>query len=556
MAQVGSAVAQARLLGLLVMAAGATTVASALFPPWRGRVRLAEELLTVEGTGLATGAAILVGLGLILVGRGVAQRRRLACHATIALLVAASLTHLAKGFAVEEAAVTAALAGVLWWRRSLFVVPLPPGRLGTLGRIAVAMVTLDLGYGVIGLVWQASRGTALTPRRVAGEVTAGLAGLPGPAPITGHFGHWFPVSLTAMGMATVSTLLLIALAPVALRGGGPPTERDEVSRLLDRADGDTLDPFILRYDKRWIFSVRRDAALGYRYVNGVGLASGDPVGDPADFPDAVREFLDLCECHGWRPALVGARVDRLPLYQRMGLRAIYIGAEAVINVDRYSLDGRRMRNVRQAVHRARNAGATTQILPERELDPALRRTLLGVASAQRAEHREFGYFMALGDLLTGAYPDCLIVVCRDRTGEPVAFQRYTQCQAGRALSLDTMRRTPGGPNGVNEAMIVGVVDWARAHGVSQMSLNFAAFCSLFDPAVERRPGQALEALLIQSLEGRFGIQMNTLRRFNAKFQPEWIPRYLIYRSLADLPAIGLAALSAEGFLPFDRTRLP
>jgi lysyl-tRNA synthetase class 2 len=213
-----------------------------------------------------------------------------------------------------------------------------------------------------------------------------------------------------------------------------------------------------------------------------------------------------------------------------------------------------MRNVRQAVSRTRNAGVRTQILREAELDPRLRRALLDVAAAQRREFREFGFSMALGDVLTGAHPDCLLVVCRDRTGEPVAFQRYVPCRQEHALSLDAMRRLPRAPGGVHERMIVEVVSWANAHGATDVSLNFAAFRSLFEEDAELEPGQAVEAWLMRRMEGRFGIQMDSLRRFNAKFGPRWVPRYLIYTSPAHLPAIGLAALSAEGFLPFDRGR--
>ena len=62
--------------------------------------------------------------------------------------------------------------------------------------------------------------------------------------------------------------------------------------------------------------------------------------------------------------------------------------------------------------------------------------------------------------------------------------------------------------------------------------------------------------VIRSFEGRLGLQMDTLRRFNEKFRPRWVPRHIAFRSPVDLPAIALATLSAEGFLPFDSGRSP
>jgi lysyl-tRNA synthetase, class II len=43
-------------------------------------------------------------------------------------------------------------------------------------------------------------------------------------------------------------------------------------------------------------------------------------------------------------------------------------------------------------------------------------------------------------------------------------------------------------------------------------------------------------------------QIETLYRFNAKFQPEWEPRFLCFPSARELPRIAIAALEAEAFL--------
>jgi lysyl-tRNA synthetase class 2 len=326
-------------------------------------------------------------------------------------------------------------------------------------------------------------------------------------------------------------------------------DRLDAAALVDRADGDTLDPFVLRRDKRLAFSPDRTAAVGYRYLLGVGLAAADPVGDPVAATPALREFLALADRLGWRPAVMGARADGLSRYEALGLHGIYLGDEAIVDVPRFTLTGRRMRNVRQAVSRTRNSQIRTEIHREGELSPALRADLLAITAAQRGAGRELGFSMTLGSLFSGDHPHCLVVVAREHGGRPVAFQRYVPCRAGGALSLDVMRRLPDAPNGVHERMIVDTLGWARRCRVAAISLNFVAFREKAGGATERAT-----AWLARRLDGHFGIQMESLRRFNAKFQPAWVPRCLIYRSFADLPAIGLAILSAEGFLPLDRGR--
>ena len=124
------------------------------------------------------------------------------------------------------------------------------------------------------------------------------------------------------------------------------------------------------------------------------------------------------------------------------------------------------------------------------------------------------------------------------------------CKAGAGLSLDTMRRDAVGPNGVNERLIVETVFWARARGMREVSLNFAAFRGLIEADADLRPLETAEAWLLKRLNPYFQIQ--SLLTFNAKFDPRWVPRYLVYRSVRDLPPVAVAALRAESLLPFER----
>jgi lysyl-tRNA synthetase class 2 len=545
----------ARLLGGAVEVVGVATVVTALVPAWQERLPLVGDFMRPDAAPLATGITAFGGLALVVMGRGVARRRWMAwLLAVVALLIAAGAIALS-GIDPAVVIVAAVGAAALVWQRHVFVVRPAPALPRRLIRLAAVTLAIDGGYGIGLLVFNSRRvDPQLTLPRAVRQVTLGLVGLPGPLSLDGAFGHWFPPSLSAAGMLTLVVIGSVAFAPTGIRDGDPPEDFDAASRLLDRADGDTLDPFVFRQDKRRMYSSDLRAAVGFRYVRGVGLATGDPIGDPAAFDESVRNFVELCERRGWRPAVLGARADSRELYQRHGLQAMYVGDEAIIDVDPFNLDGRRMRNARQAVARTVHTRVSTEFHREGDLDPRLRDELRAIADAHHAPTREFGFSMALGGLLSGDFPDCLVVAARDATGRPVALQRYVFCRQGAALSLDSMRRLPDAPNGVNERMIADTVEWARSHGMAEVSLNFAAFRKVFDGSAELTGTKAARAWLLRGMEGRFGIQMDTLRRFNAKFCPRWVPRYLVYRSTRDLPAIGLAALSAEGFLPFDAAR--
>jgi len=542
---------QARLLGLAVAFAGLVNIASALTPGARNRLQWTHQALTPDVTHLAAGATALLGVALLLLGRGLAQRRHLAFMGAVTLLVVSTVTHILKGLDFEEAVINLTVAAALLMSRRIFTVETHPTRYRTLAKLIPIVIALNFAYGMAGLfVVRAHVEPDLTLGLALREVGARLIGLSGPLTITGSFGHWLPASITVLGFCSVIGIVLVALAPIAERVVVHHTERDRVRRLVHRVDGDSLDPFALRHDKQYVFSKDGTAAVAYRYVNGVGLASGDPVGEPDAFADALANFVELCHRWGWRVGVVGARGDRLAIYEHLNLRAHYLGDEAIIDVAGFTLEGRAIRPVRQAANRTKNFGITTEIHREGELDPTLRRALIGISDRHRAGAPERGFSMALDELLSGRDADCLVIVARDTEGTPIAFQRYVPCRAGRGLSLDAMRRDTVGPNGVNERMIVDVVLWSKEHRIESVSLNFAAFKGLIEEGADLSMMQSVEAWFIRRVNPYF--QIESLLTFNAKFLPRWIPRYLIYEAPGDLAPVGIAALSAEAFLPFDR----
>ena len=356
---------RARLLGCFVAAVGLIDVGSALTPAVDHRFELISGYVTPSVRETAAGATALVGLALLLIGRGLVHRRKLAYRMALVLLAVSTVTHIVKGLDIEEAIIAAIAAVTLVRWRQLFTVPVAPARLHSIARTVPVVVGLVFAYGLAGLLLRRSTiRQSLTVANAIQDVAARLVGLSGGLQMHGRFGQWFPASITVVGIAGVLLLLFIVLAPVAERAVADPLARDRVRNLMNRPDGDTLDAFALRHDKHYVFSADGRAAVAYRYVRGVGLMSGDPVGDPASFADAFRMFHDLCEGQGWRVAVLGARRDRLDVYETGRMRELYLGDEAIIDTATFTLDGRHMRPVRQATNRTINHGITCEVYRE------------------------------------------------------------------------------------------------------------------------------------------------------------------------------------------------
>ena len=262
------------------------------------------------------------------------------------------------------------------------------------------------------------------------------------------------------------------------------------------------------------------------------------------------------------------------------MRGFGIGDEVIIDVPSFSLSGRAMRNVRQAIRRTENAGIWVSVIPERELTPELsaqlrriHRAWLGKGTRRRPrpdadmipQGREHGFAMNLDKMAEGQHPDSLFVIAFAADGYAVSFQRYlVAAEAGPepALTLDVMPRHRIAPNGVNERLIAEAIAYAAAHDFPDRLAELRGFPHHSRRALagHRRCRGAAEAGLLGTGNHRAIhlldplIQIESLYRFNAKFRPAWQPRSVLLASWLDLPLFGVAALGLEFALPYDRRR--
>ncbi|SCG76290.1 bifunctional lysylphosphatidylglycerol synthetase/lysine--tRNA ligase LysX [Micromonospora siamensis] len=359
---------------------------------------------------------------------------------------------------------------------------------------------------------------------------------------------WVNLLLGAFGAAALVvglfTLLRSQRAAAVLHAG----EEERIRALLARHGGrDSLGYFATRRDKAAIFSPSGKAAVTYRVVNGVSLASGDPVGDPEAWGPAIRAWLAQAREYAWTPAVMGASEAAARAYHRHGLKVLHLGDEAILSTREFDLTGRDMRPVRQAVHRVERAGYTSRVrrhadIPADELAEAAR-----LATRWRDTEHERGFSMALGRLGDPADGECVLVEAVDADGHVRAMLSLSPWGTD-GVSLDLMRRDRTAENGVMEFMVAALLGAGHRLGVERVSLNFAAFRSVFEQGARIGAGPVIRLWRGLLLFFSRWWQLESLYLSNAKYQPHWTPRYLCFAERRELARVGLAAAVAEGFL--------
>jgi lysyl-tRNA synthetase class 2 len=521
----------------LTLLVGAANIASALTGELPGRMALLLSLAPAHAVVVARALVLPAGLLLLLVGLHLARRRQRAMLVAVAVLATIGALELAKGLDVEEALLSWALAGLLVWGREAFCVR---HSLASLPRALVrvaAIAVVAVGIGTLAVL-------AVAPQdggRAALRGAIALLTLTGPRRL-----EWLPVGLGLLGVTAVAVACGELFRPLRAHGAGAAAaSRRHAVELVREHGADTLSSFKLRADVEHLFSPDRRAFLAYRIAGGVLLVSGDPVGPADAIPPLLARLCAFAEEQGLPIAVVGASEALTAQAKPMRLRTLYLGDEAIVETAGFSLDGRRIKKVRQACHRIGKAGFSAELCTLDELDERALDQLEAVSELWRDGAPERGFSMALDTLRAPHLHDSTVVLARDADGAVRGFLHFVPVYGRAALSLSLMRRDRDTPNGLIDFLIVQAILLARERGIEELSLNFAAFARFLHSP--QHWWERLAGRLVGRLDRFF--QVESLYRFNAKFHPRWEPRYLLFEGAQALPRTAIAALHAEGQLP-------
>jgi lysyl-tRNA synthetase class 2 len=358
---------------------------------------------------------------------------------------------------------------------------------------------------------------------------------------------WSTLVDLLIACAVVTSLLAVRalLRPAAAVVRDREQQLQAARAIVEEHGEDSLSPFILRADKSFQFAA--GGVLAYRVFGSTAVVSGDPIGPRASAPEVLAQFLRSAHARGWHVALYGSSARHVDRYRRMGLRAVCVGEEAVVDPARFTLEGRPVRKLRQSVNRIERRGWEITACEGRQIDRALEAEIDALEAAWRTGRpRLLGFAMAMGEFECGVQPHDLYLLGRSPDGVLQASMRFISHRG--KLSLDTMRRVGETPNGLNEALVCRALEIARERGVPEVSLNYAGLAHLVRNGPSGNAAmRAAKRLLLWVLGRHF--QMQRLVRFNEKFAPEWRPRYLVYESRAALPRSVFRVLQAEGYLP-------
>lgn len=532
-----------RIAAAAIAFAGFMSLVSAVTVPIASRLDALGNFAPIEVPEFAGALVAMAGLGLLLLARGVRRGQRHAFLLANALLLVAIIGDVTKGLDVEEAIVALLVAVFLLVHRDDFQAPANPSSwrraiLVAFGALAVVIVGGTLGVAL--------RHPDLDLTKISEAVTERLVGIRTIAlPTT--IDHLVSPALLATGIVVAAsvTWLLFRPAVAPRQSSYRPLSRDRARFIVDRYGTDSLAYFALRDDKEWFGF--RDTLVAYRVHNGIALVSPDPIGPVGQRSEAWGAFREFADEHGWPVAVMGASADWLNVYGASGMHDLYIGDEAVVDVRRFSLDGKQNKSLRQSVSRVEKAGYRVEFFDPAQLSSDLQVKLRALMTESRRGDVERGFSMTLGRVFESDDSGLLLAVALDGDDNPAGFCHFVPARGINGWSLDLMRRSeaPSVPNGITEFIVAKTIDHVRGQGAVGLALNFATFRAVLASEAGDRLVQRAQKWILERVGD--SMQIESLWTFNEKFQPEWHPRYAAYDSPEHILSASIAVARAESF---------
>jgi lysyl-tRNA synthetase class 2 len=531
-----------------VAALGLANLLSAVTPPLEWRLRLVRELLPTAVLGPLHGLTAFLSVGLVLLARGLRRGNRLAYSCTVAILVAAALLNLFKALDYEEAALDLLVAGMClglagYFDTSTDLPSLSSGlaavaaTAGVAEAGAIAAITLDYSLNRM----RHHKRPAVPFQEAARASLERFLGLR-VTPLPPMLDRFLTPALEGVTAACLLAVAFLVARPALLRTKRHPQHFARAQSLVFLHPNDSLDYFALRDDKSLFFA--ESGFVSYAVFNGVCVVSPDPVVEPGREDTILSAFLEHADRMGWPVVVLAAGARWVPIYRAHDLSVAYIGDEALVDVTAFDLAGKRHKSLRQACSRVRRYGYRAEIMPAHCVPGHLRRQVAALVERGRRGEGERGFSMTLSRFFDERDTGLVIALVHDPDGGLAAFAQFVPAPAWRGYSLDVMRRDKEGshPNGVVDFLLVSTIERLREAGCDFLSLNFAAFRRYVAPE-DGRPALRLAAAALRRLSE--SAQIESLYRFNSKYDPLWVPRYVAYQSLVDLPAGSLAVARAE-----------
>lgn len=506
-------------------------------------ISIAHHSVHIYPGRLLLDAQLLLALGLIYLSVFLQKRKRTAWMVTMlvyAALMTVSLWHIAQAHVpfeqivlgvIRDVTVPMAIIGGLVLSRRQFTVRSDVQAFAISLRISTLVLLAALIYGVGGFMvldehdfhHEISIPEAVHRTIDQFDLTTSTDTVP-----YSPRAHVFVNSLSLLSTTAVGFVFVSLFSPIRSHLRAGRADRRRARQIIEVCPASSEDFFKLwPQDKSYFFDASRSATLAYGVRQGVALAVGDPVGDPQAIPALLRDFDTFCYTNDWDPAYIHVLPSSRNLFRELGFSVQKIGEEAIVDIARFTEETVRTKYFRQIYNRFTKQGYTVELLsPPHSADLLHELQILSDDWLDIPGRKERTFMM--GAFSPAYMQRCQLVVLKNAAGQIEGFLNQLPTCLPAEANFDLLRHSKSAPGNSNDFILLEWIKQLHESGNYQrVNLGLCPLAGLDN--TDDSQSVTNNALRFVYANGDRFYSFNGLRRFKAKYDPQWEGRYIAYR---------------------------
>ncbi|GAA0093168.1 bifunctional lysylphosphatidylglycerol flippase/synthetase MprF [Paraclostridium bifermentans] len=305
--------------------------------------------------------------------------------------------------------------------------------------------------------------------------------------------------------------------------------KDKVDNILKKYNGSSVIHFVNLNDKFVYINKDEDVMLQYQVYANKLVVLGNLVGDDSKFFESIQEFYEMSDRYGYIPVFTAIDEKMIPHLHETGYEFIKLGEEASVNLDEFTLEGRKMKSVRNALSRVEKEGYTFEMVyPPFSKD--FLEEIKNVSDEWLEGRPEKGFSVGFFDeeyLSLDA-----IAIVKNKDGKIKGFTNLMPMYDGnKTLSIDLMRFSKDSCNGIMDFIFVNLFKYGIEHEYSRFNMGMAPLSN-----VGRSKYSFLREKMAAKIysHGQYFYSFEGLKRFKEKYCESWDGRYMAYKKRTSL----------------------
>lgn len=479
---------------------------------------------------------VMTGIVAILIAPTLYRQKRVAWYIAVLLLAVSGVAHIIKGADIEEASLCILLLGILMPLYRYCDVKSDPIRVQRSGKILLGTVIFVCLYTFIGLHFFADKlGLHYDFSLLKTGLDILLFDVSGLAP-QGRAAMFFTNSVLIINSFAIIIGLILALSPVIIRSF-PEINLKKYMQIAQKYAIQPIQIFTLSNGYNH-FSVEEinSGYMSYRVVDGVAMAIGNPcVGDNLNL--FIDKWLTFSRQRDWMNAFYQIQGEFVNVLKEMNFHFIPIGVEALIKLDEFNLEGKKMQELRSAQNRAQREGWVIKRFSPADWEKV---KMLDRSWLKAHGSKEIGFAMGKSSLKYLSETRTMLVF--DKENNLLAYLNSIELAGNNSRTVDLMRRNPDfHAKGVMEVLFLHEILQAKEDGKTYYDLGLSPLAEMDKSLADNKIAFNLLKLIYEKQNKYYDFK--GLHHFKSKFSPIWEQSFLAYPSNVTLAKVLLALLN-------------